>query len=203
AILTYKGTIDALTEEAFPDDLLYSTHHLHIGSYYLMSKLQAGLPDIARRAKGAGMSISMDTNWDPEEKWGIVESLLPYVDVLLPNEQELRALGGEEFLRKHVPLIIVKEGAEGARAIDRSGTVIRAAAFPVPFVDAIGAGDSFDAGYICAWLEGRSVLDCLSIACACGSANVMSRGGTAGQANREKVARMVAERGIEFGQVPL
>jgi ribokinase len=201
AILTYNGTIDALTAEAFPDSLLQDCDHLHIGSYYLMKRLAKDMPAIAHRAKALGLTISLDTNWDPTEQWASLSKLLPYVDILLPNEQELAALGGLDKLLSYVPIIVVKRGAQGASVYrHETGEAYHMEAFPVPLCDAIGAGDSFDAGFVCAWIEGLPLSTCLAVGCACGSLSVRAQGGIAGQGYRDEVAKLVAQRGIAFGE---
>jgi sugar/nucleoside kinase (ribokinase family) len=60
-------------------------------------------------------------------------------------------------------------------------------------VDTTGAGDSFDAGFIAARLDGRSVDDALAYAVACGSLSTRAAGGTEGQPTRDEVAAWLAE----------
>lgn len=199
AILTYNGTIDALTAADYPDALLRDCGHLHIGSFFLMKRLSRDMPSIARRAKAQGMTISLDTNWDPEEKWQGLDEVLDYVDLLLPNEQELSALGGLESLVKRVPVVAVKRGALGASVHTAGGELLHEHAFPVPFIDAIGAGDSFDAGFVSAWVDGMPLRTCLTVACACGSLSVRAQGGIAGQGHLDEVSGLVAQRGAIYG----
>jgi sugar/nucleoside kinase (ribokinase family) len=59
--------------------------------------------------------------------------------------------------------------------------VLKAAALPAEPVDAIGAGDSFDAGFITAVLRGFDRPRALAIAAACGSLSTRAAGGTAAQ----------------------
>jgi ribokinase len=55
-------------------------------------------------------------------------------------------------------------------------------------VDTTGAGDSFDAGFISAMLEGLSGSECLERAVRCGTLSTRRVGGTAGQASRAEVS---------------
>ena len=63
--------------------------------------------------------------------------------------------------------------------------------FPSTPLDTTGAGDSFDAGFLHAWLEGRPVVDCLRWGAACGALSTRALGGTGRQADRAEVERMV------------
>ena len=88
--LTYLGTIAALTTAHLDRQKLLQARHLHISSLFLGTGLQAGLVDLLRFLKSAGMTISLDTNDDPEDKWGFpLYEVLPFVDVFLPNEREI------------------------------------------------------------------------------------------------------------------
>jgi sugar/nucleoside kinase (ribokinase family) len=67
------------------------------------------------------------------------------------------------------------------------------AAFPVEPVDTTGAGDSFDAGFLHAWLAGRPLAECLRWGSACGSLSARGSGGTGHQADRAEVERLLSE----------
>ncbi len=90
------------------------------------------------------------------------------------------------------PVVAVKLGAAGAVGFG-VGEVVRVGARSVDVVDATGAGDSFDAGFLCAWLEGWGLERALALGCACGALSTRALGGTAGQPDRdEALAHMVA-----------
>ncbi len=189
AILTYMGTINVLQPQDVTAELLASARHLHHGSYYLHTGLLPGIPDIFRQAKGLGLSTSLDPNWDPEEKWDAnLAEVLTCTDILMPNEQEARFISHRNSLEKAlqrfhelgVPLVAVKLGAEGALVDDGQAT-IRRGATPVTGGDSIGAGDSFDAGFLAGWLRGQPLERCLELACACGTSVASKVGGLAGQ----------------------
>ena len=130
-----------------------------------MPHVAAALPARLAALRAAGITTSLDTNWDPAGRWEGVEACLPHVDVLLPNAAEVielaRAIGGDPSdaedaaaqLAALGPRVVVKDGAEGAFAVSADG-VARAAGLTVDVVDTTGAGDSFDAGFLTAWLEG-------------------------------------------------
>ena len=69
AILTYLGSIRALEPEDVTDEFLASARHLHHGSFFLHTGLRPAIPAIFRRARALGLSTSLDTNWDPDERW--------------------------------------------------------------------------------------------------------------------------------------
>src|SRR5262245_47383533 len=124
AILTYSGSIAALRYTEIDLGLLGLARHLHLGAYFMLDTLR---PDVPRPFAGAlnrGLTISLDTNYDPTERWdgGLHESLR-YVDLFLPNETELCATAGAqdtntalERLAQSVPTIAVKLGRKGGAA---------------------------------------------------------------------------------------
>jgi sugar/nucleoside kinase (ribokinase family) len=92
------------------------------------------------------------------------------------------------------PLVVVKHGAAGAVAF-AGGEVVRVAAPVVDVVDATGAGDSFDAGFLAAWLEGASLERALALGCACGALSTRALGGTAGQPDRAEAEALALRVG--------
>jgi ribokinase len=186
AILTARGALAALDPASVPDELLAEARHVHVASPFLQPRLLAGLPDLIARARAAGVTVSLDPGWDPEERWELATG----VDVLLPNAQEADALGGGAALSALGPTVVVKLGAEGAVAFG-SGEVVSVAAPAVDVVDATGAGDSFDAGFLAAWLEGAGLEGALALGCACGALSTRALGGTAGQPDRAEAEAML------------
>lgn len=187
AILTFPGLMDALTVENISDELLAQCRHLHIASYFLQTKLQPGLPGLFQRAHRRGLTTSLDSNYDPTEKWSGLAELLPYCDVFLPNEREALAIAGTDNLHsagqqlaKKAKIVAVKSGAAGAIAFQGENSW-RAASLSVDVIDTIGAGDSFDAGFIYGHLKHWSIEKSLRLACACGSLSTQAHGGTLGQ----------------------
>lgn len=189
AIMTYLGTINVLTESDVRDDWLQMSKHLHHGSYYLHTGLRPGIPNIFRRAKALGLTISLDTNWDPDEKWGIgLGEIIQMVDIFLPNEQEVLRIANISDLSAAVgylhqlgtKLIAVKQGSKGAFVSDGK-EIYHCVVEPVSGGDSVGAGDSFDAGFLAGWMRGLSLETSLKIACACGRSVASQIGGVKGQ----------------------
>jgi sugar/nucleoside kinase (ribokinase family) len=187
AILTHTGAIAALHAGQITPDLLRRARHLHVGSFYLQTALRPGLAGLFRLARELGLTTSLDTNWDPEGNWEGLEEVLPATDVFLPNEPEALAIthapdldSAVECLVARVPTGAVKLGPQGAMAW-RPQERCRAEAVPVAVVDTVGAGDSFDAGFVFGFLKGWEPKRSLELAVACGSLSTRAAGGTAAQ----------------------
>jgi len=180
AILTHPGLIPALSAEELPDELLHQARHLHVASYFLQDALRPGLPRLFKRARSLGLTTSLDTNYDPSEQWRGFDDLLAVTDVFLPNEAEACSLAREENvdraaekLSAQVETLAIKLGAQGALGISHlpSGELVkvRVSSISVNVVDTIGAGDSFDAGFIYGYLNGWELKKSLQLGCVCGA----------------------------------
>ncbi len=193
AMLTYAGTIGALRYDEIDLDLLAAARHLHLGSYFLLENLLPDVPRLFAEAHRRGLTVSLDTNYDPAERWdsGIGETLR-HVDIFLPNETELSAITRTPDWRTGlvkatatVPTVAVKLGAEGA-AVQQGDRFLHQPVLPVTVVDTTGAGDSFDAGFVYGYLQGWSLERSLGIATACGACSTQAAGGTAAQPDLEQ-----------------
>ena len=189
AILTYPGLIRALAEEEVPEDLLRQARHLHVASYFLQDALRPGLPRLFERARALGLTISLDTNYDPSEAWSGVLDLLPLTNIFLPNQAEACSLAREENLEKAaeklsvwVETLAIKLGAQGALGVSK-GQKVRVASIPVKVIDTVGAGDSFDAGFLYGYLNGWPLEKSLRLAVVCGALSTRAAGGTVAQAS--------------------
>ncbi|HET7474093.1 MAG TPA: carbohydrate kinase family protein [Candidatus Limnocylindrales bacterium] len=197
AILTATGAITDLGGDDVGPDLLRRTRHVHVASYFLQPRLRADLPAIAARAREAGATVSVDPNWDPSGAWdGGLMALLPELDVVLPNEAEAtriaRASTAEDAAARlqvdgSRPIVVVKRGVDGALARGADGSISTVPAWPIEAVDAVGAGDAFDAGFLAAWLNGEPLGACLRFAAVCGALSTRAAGGVDGQATRDEV----------------
>jgi len=197
AILTYPGCIAAMRAGQIPDGLLEKSRHLHVASYFLQTALQPGLPNLFTRAHTLGLTTSLDTNWDPSGEWRSLDTLLRLVDVFLPNAAEAQALSGAatveaalDNLGRICSTVAIKLGEKGAIAV-RAGQHARVPALAVAVVDTVGAGDSFDAGFLYGWLKGWSLEDALRLGAACGSLSTRAAGGTYAQPSLDEASRYV------------
>jgi sugar/nucleoside kinase (ribokinase family) len=199
ALVTYAGAIDALQAKDISDELLSRAGHLHVSSYYLQTRLRAGLGELFARARAAGITTSLDPGFDPQQRWGDdLAALLPLVDVFLPNEREACAISGKsnpldalQALANGHTRIVVKLGSDGCLTLQDDGTPLAVPAHAVQVVDSTGAGDSFDAGFLHAWRLGLTLRDCLRWGSACGSLSTRGVGGTACQGNDVEVRALL------------
>ncbi len=198
AILTYLGCINALEADHIPDELLARARHLHVCSVFLQSRLRSGLTALFQRARKFGMTISMDTNWDPRAEWQDILDDLNFIDVFLPNDQEALAISSTrelthalEVLGQRCPVVAVKMGAKGAIAHQGNQTVT-AQAIPTQVVDTVGAGDSFDAGFLYGYLAGFPLKKALELGVACGSLSTRAAGGVNAQPSLEEALQYVS-----------
>ena len=187
ATLTALGAIGALAAADVEHADLAGADHVHVSSLWLLRDLRPDLPRILGAARRAGVTVSLDTNWDPAGEWTGLDDLLREVDVLLPNLEEARRLSGADdaagaaaALAERVPTVAIKLGAEGAIAVS-GGETVTARAPAVDVVDTTGAGDSFNAGLIAGRLAGRPAAAALALAVACGTLSTRAAGGTAAQ----------------------
>jgi sugar/nucleoside kinase (ribokinase family) len=197
-ILTYPGTIFDLRLQDLDLEYLTSSRHFHLSSYYLQRGLRADVPELFRRLKAAGLSISLDTNDDPEDTWqGGLSEALRYVDVFMPNAREACKIAGTESLQAAVarltpmvPLVVVKLGAQGALA-QRGQERFNAPAVTVAAVDPVGAGDSFDAGFLSRYVRGDDLDSCLVWGNRAGALSTTRPGGTEAFRDREHRERFL------------
>lgn len=203
ALVSFLGSIASLNEKEVPRELFSRADHLHVSSFYLQAGLRPGVRRLFREARAAGLTTSLDPGFDPSERWepDLLETLAD-VDIFFPNEVELRALTGRDrpeeavrWLQRDSARIVAKLGADGAMAIDDSGQVVRVPAPSVEVTDTTGAGDSFDAGFLHAWLNGAPLTDCLRLGVACGSLSTRGLGGTTRQPDLTEARALLAASG--------
>jgi len=200
ALLTYPGTIAAFNGADIGPEHLRGYAHLHVGSFYLQTGLQAQLAHILQMAQDQGLTTSLDPGWDPAEQWSDNPYLLPtlaHSDFFLPNQVEAAALTGGHYQPEHLAslvhgTLVVKCGAEGAQAYDSSGLTASAPAFEVEVVDTTGAGDAFNAGFLYATCaEGASLANALRFGTACGADAVTHLGGATDAPDAETIHRLL------------
>src|SRR5215472_2590457 len=193
-ILTYAGTISELRWDDLDLDYLADSRHFHFSSYYLQKGLRPRVAELFQRLRSKGLTISLDTNDDPDDRWqGDLHDLLQHVDVFLPNEREASKAAGTEDLEEAisrlsqlVPLVVVKLGRKGSLA-RRGSTRFIAPSTELTPVDTVGAGDSFDAGFLHEYVRGSDLNQCLASGNAAGALSTTRPGGT--EAFREAAHR--------------
>jgi sugar/nucleoside kinase (ribokinase family) len=206
ALVTYLGSITALSAGDIEDSMLDHVDHLHVSSFFLQAGLRAGCRDLFARATRRGLTTSLDPGYDPSEQWGpdLAETLRE-VDVFFPNEIELEAISGRvdpgealQALENGRTLTVAKLGARGAMT-RTGGTTLFVPAFPVVPVDTTGAGDSFNAGFLHALLAGKRLEDALRLGAACGALSTLGLSGTGGQPTREQAEAFLRAQAPQTG----
>jgi sugar/nucleoside kinase (ribokinase family) len=184
-MVTYSGTIAELTWDDLDFSYLGNSRHFHISSFYLQRALRPRIPELFRKMKQSGLTTSLDTNDDPDDTWkGGLREALRYVDVFLPNEREAQKAAGVndletaiEKLAEMVPLVVVKIGREGAIA-RRGHERFASPGLKVDAIDPVGAGDSFDAGFLHQYVRGAALQECLRAGNLAGAFSTTASGGT-------------------------
>jgi len=188
ALVTHSGAVATLTSDAIDETLMKRHDHLHLTSYYLQKALQPSFADIFQRAKALGLTTSFDPNSDPTNRWSrSIDGVLRHTDVLFVNEREAsqltrtsKAKVALQALATKVQCAVIKRGPRGAMAI-HDGAMAAHSGFEVTALDTTGAGDSFDAGFLAAYLRQAPLTECLRSGNACGALSATCVGGTAGQ----------------------
>lgn len=125
------------------------------------------------RAQQAGCKVVFDVDYramswpDAAAAGQAVRLALPFIDVIIGNQPELKLVAGEddldratEVLRERVPLVVSKLGEQGTRVWQNSESCFLPP-YRVEVVSTIGAGDGFASGFLYALLCGKPVEECL------------------------------------------
>ena len=154
-------------------------------------------------ARGAKISfdpnVRMEMLKDPDV-WNIVQNVYQKSSILMPGVSELKMLYGEEDLDKaikkafeneHLELLVLKNGSKGSQIYDRTGLIVEQGIYKVVQEDATGAGDSYDAAFICGLAEGKSVAEAAKMGAAAGALNAAAFGPMEGKISPETVREMI------------
>ena len=182
--LTYPGATPALRYADIDLNYLTSSRHFHLSSYFLQQGLRSDAARLLTACRQVGLTTSLDTNDDPSGEWNpnLLE-LLTHVDIFMPNEREACALTRESDveaaigkLAAVVPLLVVKRGRKGALAC-RGSERYAVDGLKIKVVDAVGAGDSFNAGFLHGFLRGWPLAQCLQLGNVAGAYSTLALGG--------------------------
>lgn len=203
ANLTYQGAMDHMGFDDLNPDIFRESRHIHISSVFMQSALRRDFSRIFEAAESGGVTLSMDTQWDPKEEWDFdCAAILPHVDVFMPNETELKAItrtddlsGAISRIRPYLRQVaVIKCGSRGSLLVKKDGEVSEMPSFlNSHVVDSIGAGDSFNAGFIYGYVKGMSLTECQRLGNLTGAVNTTAAGGTGAFTSREAVIRTARE----------
>ena len=200
-IVTNRGVLDQLVSA---DTLLLKGKSLlHTSAYFILRNLQKNIPAIFEQALSANVIVSFDPNGIEEDGVAdLLKNVLPKVDRLYVNRDEMAALSGHDDVRKAIDcfssiigndsLVVIKSGSKGVFAGYR-GRIVHVDSFPCCNIkDAVGAGDTIDA--TCNhYLEQDLSLDyALILASANAMASLTEHGGPPGQKDEEGLKKILS-----------
>jgi sugar/nucleoside kinase (ribokinase family) len=202
ALVTVLGAISELRHADLDMNSLRGHSHLHMTSFFLQTALRPSFPRILRQARKLGLTTSFDPNSDPQSSWGQdVWSVIDEATILFINQEEALQLTRKtkvraalEQLAERAPCVVVKLGRRGAIAA-ADDEVVSVPAFKISPVDTTGAGDSFAAGFVHAFLSGRDLHGCLAEGNACGALSTLQVGGTGGQPDLARLSSFLGRNG--------
>lgn len=203
---TYPGAMDYLTINDITENDLKKAKHIHFSSYFLQPGMWGHLGELFRKAKNLGLTTSFDMQWDPQETWKLdIPDVLPFVDVFLPNETELTLLAGQsnldeaiDYAKKYSNILAVKRGNKGSIVNYKNQLTEMPAFLNKNVVDAIGAGDSFNAGFIYKFVNGKGLTECQKFGNLTGAVSTTAAGGTTAFRDYENFKKTAKEK---FGVV--
>lgn len=210
AIVTYPGAMATFGLDDIPEEAFQQARHLHVSSLFIQPRLKGDAIELFKKAKTYNMTTSLDPQWDPAEQWELDwKTLLRYVDVFLPNRVEIQHISGKTSIEEGITalapystIIVVKNGSNGS-VVHANGKSTSLPAFKnSTVVDAIGAGDSFDAGFIHSFIKSSELIECQRFANLCGALNTTAAGGTGAfgdkEAMQEGMRRLLGSKDILY-----
>ena len=204
AVLTYQGAMDIMGLDDIDLSVFDETRHIHLSSIFMQSGVLRDLEKILDLAAAKGVTVSLDTQWDPIEKWAFdYKKLLPKITVFMPNEKELQELTGKKTLASAIAEVepylgsamMLKCGSKGSILIKKDGSRTALPAFlNSNVVDAIGAGDSCNSGFVSAFVKGLPLEECQRTGNLTGAVNTTAAGGTGAFTSLEAVRELCRTR---------
>ncbi len=174
---------------SFTGALVDGMTHFHLANPFGMLGIRRHAPEMLRRAKEAGLCVSLDTAWDSKGEWSkVFDPCLPYLDTLFVNETEADMLT-RHGSRLEAPLVVRKLGALGCEV---NGVPVPG--FQVECIDTTGAGDCFAGAFLAATIRGESPVEAARFANAVGAMNVTRLGGVSGVADYEATCAWMRSR---------
>lgn len=178
----------SLTPADVPAALIASSRLLHLSGITLglSDSARAAVHTAIRCAKAGGVLISVDPNLRnalPDDSGLIpaVGQLVREADIVLGGLEELESVLGvqtaeEVFSSLRDKVVVARLGSEGSLISANGDPIVRLAAVSVDVVDTVGAGDSFNSGFLAAILRGNAPTTAARIGAVVASHTVGSTG---------------------------
>jgi ribokinase len=179
---TVNVKLERLLKRSDVQKQLRSARHIHLACALRPPHLWTAA---IRKLRKQGLTVSADMGWNPDVlESRRLPSLLKELEFVFPNEPEARAMTGEKTVEAAamklacwVPVPVIKLGQDGSLTV-RDGKIVRRKSIRVRSVDATGAGDAFDGGFLHGYLEGWPLEECLSAGNICGALATTGAGGS-------------------------
>jgi len=201
--VTYRGNLDLVDETEILKREMQHYGHIHLSGIYGTPQFLPNVTQVLQTAHDAGLTTSLDTQWDPSQMWKYADQWFPYITWLFVNESEAISLAVRhcgisdrkpdwkmawEALVKQTPCPIIKLGPKGS--------YMGGELYPPVDIDHVydptGAGDSFAAAFLYATIEaGQDACRAIHLAQAAGALACTFPGGNSESFTREKLYSMV------------
>ncbi len=199
AMVTYAGAMESFQYSSLPLEVLNDAQHLHFSSYFFQPGMQMHLAQLFQLARLKGLTTSFDMQSDPNDQWDMnYASILPHADLFFPNEEELLLLTRKdnladaiEEISQYANAVAIKRGIKGSIVVHNNTSIEHPGYSSPEVVDAIGAGDSFNAGFIFEYLRNKRVETCQDFANKTGAWSTTAPGGTTAFVNIKNAAKYV------------
>ena len=193
----------------FTPEITCGMSHYHLASLFVLPQIRQHAGQILRDARAAGLTTSVDVNWDATGQWMItLAPCLPDLDVLFLNEDEARMVTGcrgaapaaEAVLELGVRAVVIKLGERGC-AIYTPDREVLCPAFEIEVRDTTGAGDCFAAGFLTAWLGGSDLHEAGDFGNAVAALSVQKLGAVVGIPSADSVRRWMGQARVRAGRM--
>lgn len=149
--------------------------HVYLGGFLKQPKLIEAYPSVIAEFKEKNICVFLDHGRIPvdlsrEHKNSLITAL-QYAHCYFPNESELLSITGEHDINTALSaalefgpeIVVVKRGKNGC-VVKTKREVYTISGLGTKAVSSVGAGDTFNAGFVFAYTRGKSIYDCARFA---------------------------------------